>query len=137
MYFPILTFLALITSCTATANAPAGTWGKNPDIPDTLTVGDIHDRCDIGLSVSCCVDNAFEKIIENGCYPLTEPELKRFNFVDVCFGVPACCSTVMFENKDVPVTSGGCQEMTITTEANTPDSPFQALKAAALARGSS
>ncbi|KAF3155966.1 hypothetical protein TWF569_008007 [Orbilia oligospora] len=135
MYFPIITFLTLIASCSA-GSAPAGTWGKNPDIPDTLTVGDIHNRCDFGLSASCCVDGAFEKIIENACYPLTEPELKIFKFLDVCFGVPACCTTAMFERKDVPNTSGGCEEMTIMTEATTPDSPFQALKAAALAKGS-
>ncbi|KAK6330691.1 hypothetical protein TWF718_002891 [Orbilia javanica] len=108
MYFPLITFLTIITSVIATR--------KNPEIPARLTIGEIYNRCDFGLSICCCSEDALDKPTEGGCFPLTEPELRPFRFVEICGGLPACCSTSAFDPNDLVTDSGSCEEITIRTE---------------------
>ncbi|KAK6522325.1 hypothetical protein TWF281_002890 [Arthrobotrys megalospora] len=114
MYFPIISILTLIA---AVAAVPA----TLPEIPASITIGDLTNRCDFGLSVSCCAADALDKPTQGGCFPLTEPALKPFRFVEICNGIPACCSSSMFDPDSFTISSEACEEITLTAEDINPE----------------
>ncbi|KAK6496135.1 hypothetical protein TWF481_002159 [Arthrobotrys musiformis] len=122
MYFPVIVIVTFFTIIARTnASITTGDNGILPEMPETVTVGEMSSHCDFGLSVSCCDADALEKPTEGGCFPLTEPGLRPFRFVGVCErGVPACCSSSMFDPEKFS-SSESCEQISLENEDITPE----------------